>query len=218
MITLTLFVGLEKEQVISIVLRCMIFRFTDEEIIHEIKKEFPDNGTVSKPTLSRIKKQIKTRNMKIYNSMKMTQDLFLSKVMEKYQNIDTYIKEYFRIYKNENTSNVIRLKILEKIAELDQVQLRMQQDFPFLEIYHKDARDEIEGLDNDINELRGKIGKDKDNNGTETQGGNAIINNKKEGQNTIPIDSITKDKEIQRILLSRTQSGFESRILNTRRS
>lgn len=203
---------MEREQIISIVLRCMIFRFTDEELLNEIKKQFPDRGTVSKPTLSRIKKEIKTRNMKMYNSMKKTQDLFLSKVLEKYQNIDTYIKEYFKIYNNETTSNLVKLKILEKIAELDQVQLRMQQDFPFLEIYHKDARDEIEGLDKDINELNRKIA--IDNNGSETPGSDAIINSKKEGQNKIPIDSITRDKEIQRILLSRTQSGFETRLLN----
>lgn len=210
LIKLTSFTKLEREQMISIVLRSMIFRFTDDEIVKEIQKEFPDKITISKSTLSRLKKGIKTRNMKMYNSMKITQDLFLSKVLEKYQNIDTYIKEYFKIYNDENTSTIIKLKILEKIAELDRIQLRMQQDFPYLEIYHKDARDEIEGLDNDISELKGKM--DKDINDTGTPGSNAIINSKKEEQNKIPIESITKDREIQEILMSRTQSGFEGRI------
>lgn len=183
----------------------MIFRFTDEEIIDEVNKSFPNKGTMSKPTLSRIKKEIKTRNMNLYNNMKMTQDLFLSKVLEKYQNIDTYIKEYFKIYNNKNTSTILKLKILEKITDLDRSQLRMQQDFPFLEIYHKDARDEIKNLDADIQELKINI--------EETQ--NLKITNesvfKDKDPNRIPIESITKDKEIQRILSSRTQSGFEDR-------
>jgi hypothetical protein len=139
--------------------------------------------------------------------MKKTQDLFLSKVLEKHQNIDTYIKEYFKIYNNENTSTLVKLKILEKIAELDQIQLRMQQDFPYLEIYHKDARDELVTLEADIKELKENIDKTP----------NLQISNKpvshNENPDKIPIESITKDKEIQRILMSRTQSGFEGRIL-----
>jgi hypothetical protein len=187
----------------------MIFRFTDDEIIEEIERKFPDKRTISKPTLSRIKREIRTRNMNLYHSMKKTQDLFLSKVLEKYQNIDTDIKEYFKIYNNENTSNVIRLKILDKITELDQIQLRMQQDFPYLEIYHKDAREEINNLDAEIKELKVK----SDNNQSkEITKGNSAADNNNEDQKRIPIDSITKDKEIQNILLSRTQSGFEGRI------
>lgn len=205
MLILTLFNKLDKEQITSIVLRCMIFRFTDNEIIDEIKRKFPDKGTMSKPTLSRIKKEIKTRNMNMYNSMKMTQDLFLSKVLEKYQNIDTYIKEYFKIYDNENTSTILKLKILEKIAELDRSQLRMQQDFPYLEVYHKDARDEIARLDADILELKEKIDSDQTS---------KIPNDpvsKSQDPSKTPIESTTKDKELQSILMSRTQSGFENR-------
>jgi hypothetical protein len=185
----------------------MIFRFTDDEIIHEIKKEFPNKVTVSRPTLSRIKKAIKTRNMNLYNNMKMTQDLFLSKIMEKYQNIDTYIKEYFKIYNNENTSNIIKLKILEKISELDKDQLRMQQDFPYLEIYHKDARDELTTLEADIKELKVKIDETQKPNIPNEPVSNNIDPNK------MHIESITKDNEIQRILSSRTQSGFEGKVL-----
>lgn len=191
---------------VSIVLRCMIFRFTDDEIMNEIQNEFPDRGTISKPTLSRIKKEIKTRNMNMYNSMKLTQDLFLSKVLEKYQNIDTYIKEYFKIYSNETTSIIMKLKILDKIAELDRSQLRMQQDFPYLEIYHKDARDEIKNLDVDIQELKANM---KETQNPKSINEPVLID---KDPNKIPIESITNDKEIQRILLSRTKSGFEGRI------
>jgi hypothetical protein len=140
--------------------------------------------------------------------MRMTQDLFLSKVLEKHQNIDTYIKEYFKIYNDENTHTIIKLKILEKIAELDQVQLRMQQDFPYLEIYHKDARDELATLEAEINELKENIGKTQN-----PQTPNESVSYKDKSSNKIPIESITKDKDIQRILMSRTQSGFEGRIL-----
>lgn len=175
--------------------------------MNEIKEEFPNKGTMSTSTLSRIKREIKTRNMKMYNSMKITQDLFLSKLLEKYQNIDTYIREYFKIYSNENTSTVIKLRVLEKIAELDQAQLRMQQDFPFLEIYHKDARDEITNLDADIKELKQRM---TEEGGTKISEGKYDSN--KDNQNRIPIDSITKNKEIQQILMSRSQSGFEGRI------
>lgn len=185
----------------------MIFRFTDEEIIDEINLSFPDKVTISKPTLSRLKKEIRIRNMKMYNSMKKTQDLFLYKVLEKYQNIDTYIKEYFKIYNNETTSNILKLKILEKIAELDQIQLRMQQDFPYLEIYHKDARDELSRLEADIKELKENIGKTQN-----PHVPNEPVSNDKDS-NKIPIESITKDEEIQRILMSRSQSGFEGRVL-----
>lgn len=184
----------------------MIFRFTDEEIMNEIKEQFPNKGTISKPTLSRIKREIKTRNMNMYNNMKKTQDLFLSKVLEKYKNIDTYIKEYFKIYSNETTSNILKIKILEKISELDRDQLRMQQDFPYLEIYHKDARDELATLDSDIKDFKEKT--------KETQ--DPKIPNERVSHNMnlnkMPIESITKDKEIQRILSSRTQSGFEGRL------
>ncbi|MGD9533466.1 MAG: hypothetical protein AB7V56_06840 [Candidatus Nitrosocosmicus sp.] len=79
---MTLFVKTEKELIISIVTRCMIFRFTDDEIIKEIQKEFPDKKVLSKPTLSRIKKEIKTRNMNYYDKLKKDQDLYLSLFIE----------------------------------------------------------------------------------------------------------------------------------------
>jgi hypothetical protein len=101
----------------------------------------------------------------------------------------------------------LKLKILEKIAELDKDQLRMQQDFPFLEIYHKDARDEIAILDSDIKELKENIGKTQNH----QMQNEPIVNNV--NPNKMPIESISKDKEIQKILMSRTQSGFETRLL-----
>ncbi|WP_415311074.1 hypothetical protein [Candidatus Nitrosocosmicus sp. FF01] len=202
---MTLFTKSEKEQIITIVSRCMIFRFTDDETMAEIQKVFTSK-CISKPTLSRIKRDIKTRNLNMYNQLKMTQNFFLSKVLEKYQNIDTYIKEYFKMYNSEKTSNIIKLKILEKIIELDQCQLRMQQDFPYLELYHKDARDELIRLDKDMMELKEKLIDKQD-----PQSVDSCVT-KNNSTMRIPINSITKDEEIQNILLSRTQSGFEGRL------
>ena len=204
---MTTFSKLEREQIISIVLRCMIFRFTNDEIIDEIKRQSSDKVTISKASLSRLKREIKTRNMDLYSNMKMTQDLFLSKIMEKYQNIDIYIREYFKIYNNKKINDITKLRILEKIAELDQIQLRMQQDLPYLEIYHNDARDELESLAADIRGLKEKLTEDQ----IPHIHNDPLIRNR--DSKKIPIESITKDKEMQDILTSRTQSGFEGRIL-----
>ncbi len=126
--------------------------------------------------------------------------------MEKYQNIDTHIREYYKIYNKEKTSDALKLRILEKIFELEHYQLRIQQDFPYLETHHKDVMDELATLEADIKEIEEKI--------TETQKPTRLINPifTTNDPNRIPIDSIKKNKEIQDIRMSRIHSGFEGRI------
>jgi hypothetical protein len=181
----------------------MVFRLTDQETIREIQREFPGKSMMSQPTLSRMKKEIKGRCVDFYNTIKKNQDSFLYLVLEKYRNVDILIREYYRIYNNENTSEPIKLKILDKIMELEAYQLRLTLDMPYLELYHKDARDEFERLDTEIKELKEQSGEEQ----KPTLSINPIF--KTANPNRIPIDSITKNKEIQEILMSRTESGFE---------
>lgn len=90
--------------------------------------------------------------------------------------------------------------------ELESYQLRLTLDMPYLELYHKDARDEFERLDIEIKELKEQLGEEQKH----TLSVNPIF--KTADPNRIPIESITRNKEIQEILMSRTESGFERRI------
>lgn len=202
---MTIFSKSEKEELMSVVTRFMIFRFTDDEIIREIQKIFPDKGIISKPTLSRIKKEIRTKNMDYYDKLKKDQHFYLSLFLEKFRNTDNYIKEYYKFYNNEKISDILKLKILDKIFELDQYQLQMYMDIPYMESNHKQIRDELSRSDEEIKEADEQIKEDK----KPSRPINPIL--KTIDPNRIPIESITKNKEIQEILMSRTQSGFEGR-------
>lgn len=52
---------------------------------------------------------------------------------------------------------VLKLKFLDKISELDQYQLQMYLDVPYLESNHKKIRDEVARIDEDIKELDEKL-------------------------------------------------------------
>ncbi|MGD9533465.1 MAG: hypothetical protein AB7V56_06835 [Candidatus Nitrosocosmicus sp.] len=113
---------------------------------------------------------------------------------------------------DKDTNKILKFKILDKIIALDQHQLEMYMDIPYLESNHKQIRDEITRLDEEIKEFDDEIKAAK----KPIRSINPIFKTDVPGK--IPIEFITKNKEIQEILMSRTQSGFEGRIKNNKNS
>lgn len=196
---MTIFSTTEIEHVKSIVIRCMMFRHTDSEIIEEMQKEYPGKH-ISKSTISRLKKQVKHDYLGHYKNIRKNKELFVYYVMEKYNAIDYIIKEYRNLYIKVGTSDNIKLKILEKLILLDRYQLSMLQDLPYLLQYHSDVKLEIRKLGNEIRSLE------------QSSNSNLNINEENNRDQRLSVDSCdisNIDPEIRKILMNRSESGLE---------
>jgi DNA polymerase III delta prime subunit len=203
---LTIFSNKEKDDIRSIVIRCILFRFTDSEILEEIQTKYPDK-IISQTTLSRIKRQVKGEYLTHYKNIRKTRELFVYLVMEKYNAVDSVIKEYRKMYMKEDVSDLMKFKILEKIVALDQYQLSLLQDLPYLGVYHKDSMQQLKELDKELKALNHQV--------VESENKQRDLSFKCEnemGQNSI--DNI--DPEILQVLKSRTESGLERHIEKTK--
>lgn len=89
---------------------------------------------------------------------------------------------------------VLKLKFLYKVSELDQYQLQMYLDVPYLESNHKKIRDEVVRKDEEIKELDEKLDEKLDEAVKPFKTNNPIF--KTANPNRILIGLIIKDKEI----------------------
>lgn len=182
----------------------MLFRYTDSEFVDEIQKAYPEKR-ISQSTISRMKREIRKDYLNHYRNIRKNKELFAYLVMEKYNTVDSIIKEYRKMYLNEHASSTLRFKILEKLIVLDHYQLSLLQDLPYLGIYHNDARGQLRNLRNELKDLKQEVTvhSSLDN--------NTNLDNIPEKDKELPdnITDITKiNPGIQAILKKRADSGL----------
>jgi hypothetical protein len=183
----------------SLVARCMLLRYTDSEIIGEIQKLYPLKRNISQSTISRLKRQVKRDYLTHYKNIRKNKELFVYLVMEKYNFVDSVIREYRKMYVKEDVSDLLKFKILEKVIALDQYQLSLLQDLPFVVTYHRESRQQIRELDKELKALNHKV--------IESENKQSVLKTNHEnelGQNSI----YNIDPEILQVLKSRTESGL----------
>lgn len=208
------------EQMMNVVERYDFLNASNESILAELIRLFP-NVPPTYDVLTTLRKKIKARNQQDYDILKTKNDDFINQVLKKRRNLYFIRNEMLQIYKKQEQSDIVKLKILDKLLEIDMMDLQFIQDFPYIHKYHEDLEREFRELNEDINqkdiELR-NLRKEKgqlsspefSNNTNNKQEYKMIITNGEINKEVtkIPIEEISSDKEIQRILLSRDQSGF----------
>ncbi|MGD9533481.1 MAG: hypothetical protein AB7V56_06915 [Candidatus Nitrosocosmicus sp.] len=222
------------EQMINVVERYDFLNASNDAILTELIRLFP-KVPPTYDVLTTLRKKIKVRNKQDYDILKTKNDDFIAQVIKKRRNLYYIRSELLQIYGKPEQSDLIKLKILDKLIDLDIIDLQFIQDFPYLHKYHEDIEREYNELDEDIKQNRAVL-KNLNGNNVEkvlrnpdkvehkvtrstSRNQDGYISNDGQSKNNqkntafdniqkIPIEEISPDKEIQRILSSRDQSGF----------
>jgi hypothetical protein len=209
----------DQELIEAIVKEGDYFGWSNTDILTRLADKFP----TLPPTMLNVigsRKRIRKNYNSRYERLRSNNRIFIAAVMEKIESIKKYKRELEEIKTKQGQTDIVKIKTIEMQVSLDNHELKMIQDLPYLMTYHSDAQLTIKELGEKIRELNTdptilttKTEKEDFNRHTPviTVKENLICDKKTEDLSNvqrISLETITQDHELQNILKGRSDSGL----------
>lgn len=211
----------DQELIEAIVKEGDYFGWSNTDILTRLADKFP----TLPPTMLNVtgsRKRIRKNYNSRYERLRSNNRIFIAAVMEKIESIKKYKRELEEIKTRQGQTDIVKTKIIEMQVNIDNYELKLLQDLPYLMTYHSDAQLTIKELGERIKELDNDSTASLDKKNFEGNdfsfkephqqvNGNPIVDKKSVESFNIErpsLDTITEDPEIKNILKGRTDSGL----------